>query len=71
MDRWAWEQLDPRLEIRREIPIGALLCIIYGATAGRRSEASADASNCTMRHRLPESVGGSRRTRCGTRTRSR
>jgi site-specific recombinase XerC len=23
MDRWAWEQLDPWLEIRRELPIGA------------------------------------------------
>src|SRR6201996_7260703 len=26
MDRWAWEQLDPWLEIRGELPIGALLC---------------------------------------------
>ena len=24
MDRWAWQQLDPWLEIRRELPIGAL-----------------------------------------------
>jgi integrase len=23
MDRWAWEQLEPWLEIRRELPIGA------------------------------------------------
>jgi integrase len=28
MDRCGWEQLDPRLEIRRELPIGALLCVI-------------------------------------------
>jgi site-specific recombinase XerD len=41
MDRWAWEQLDPWLEIRREPPIGALLCVIHGPTAGRRWEASA------------------------------
>ncbi len=41
MDRWAWEQLDPWLEIRRELPIGALLCVIHGPTAGRRWEASA------------------------------
>ena len=24
MDRWAWGQLDPWLEIRRELPIGAM-----------------------------------------------
>ena len=41
MDRWAWEQIDPWLEIRRELPIGALLCVIHGRTAGRRWEASA------------------------------
>ena len=41
MDRWAWEQLGPWLEIRRELPIGALLCVIHGPTAGRRWEPSA------------------------------
>jgi integrase/recombinase XerD len=40
MDRWAWEQLDPWLEIRRELPIGAVLCVIHGPTVGRRWEAS-------------------------------
>src|SRR5437868_10308744 len=41
MDRWAWEQLGPWLRLRRELPIGALLCVIHGPTAGRRWEASA------------------------------
>jgi site-specific recombinase XerD len=41
MDRWAWERLGPWLEIRRELPIGALLCVIHGPTAGRRWEPSA------------------------------
>jgi hypothetical protein len=41
MDRWAWNQLDPWLEIRDELPIGAMLCVIHGPTAGRRWEASA------------------------------
>jgi site-specific recombinase XerC len=41
MDRWAWEQLEPWLEIRRELPIGALLCVVHEPTAGRRWEASA------------------------------
>ena len=41
MDRWAWEQIDPRLEVQRALPIGAVLCVIHGPTAGRRWEASA------------------------------
>ena len=41
MDRWAWEQLDPWHEIRRELPIGAVLCVIHGPTAGRHWEAAA------------------------------
>jgi site-specific recombinase XerD len=41
MDRWAWEQLAPWLEIRQQLPIGALLCVIHGPTGGRRWEASA------------------------------
>ncbi|HEX8854958.1 MAG TPA: tyrosine-type recombinase/integrase [Thermoleophilaceae bacterium] len=41
MDRWAWAQLEPWLEKRRELPIGALLCVIHGPTAGRHWEASA------------------------------
>jgi site-specific recombinase XerD len=40
MDRWAWEQIDPSLEARRELPLGAV-CVIHGPTAGRRWEASA------------------------------
>ncbi len=32
MDRWGWDQLDPWLEIRRELPIGAMLCVIHGPT---------------------------------------
>jgi integrase len=41
MDRWAWEQLSPWLEIRATLPVGALFCVIRGKTAGRRWEASA------------------------------
>ena len=41
MDRWAWEQLDPWLELRQQLPIGSVLCVIHGPTAGRRWEASA------------------------------
>jgi len=41
MDRWAWLQLDPWLEFRPSLPVGSLLCVIHGPTAGRRWEASA------------------------------
>jgi integrase len=71
MDRWAWEQLDPWLEIRRELPTGALPCVIHGPTAGRRWDPRPPASSCIMRP--PRRVSGavSLRTSCGTHTRSR
>jgi site-specific recombinase XerC len=63
MDRWAWGQLDAWLEIRRELPIGALLCVIHGPTAGRRWEASAArkqlhqaATSATRPPRIPSSA---------------
>jgi hypothetical protein len=73
MDRWAWDQLDPWLEIRRELPIGALLCVIHGPTAGRRWEASA--ARKQLHHSAAAAAAGVGRrfasTNCGTRTRSR
>jgi site-specific recombinase XerD len=41
MDRWGWEQLRPWLEIRRDLPIGVLVCVIHGPGAGRPWEATA------------------------------
>ena len=35
MDAWGWEQLQPWVELRRELPVGPLLCVINGATRGR------------------------------------
>jgi site-specific recombinase XerD len=35
MDRWAWEQLDPWLETRAALPVGALFCVLRGPTRGR------------------------------------
>ena len=35
MDRWAWEQLDPWLAIRPQLPVGALFCVLRGPTRGR------------------------------------
>jgi site-specific recombinase XerD len=36
MDSWGWEQLQPWVEMRRELPVGPLLCVINGTTCGRR-----------------------------------
>jgi site-specific recombinase XerD len=35
MDGWGWEQLQPWLELRPALPVGALLCVINGTTRGR------------------------------------
>jgi integrase len=35
MDRWAWEQLHPWLELRATLPVGSLFCVLRGATRGR------------------------------------
>jgi hypothetical protein len=54
MDRWAWEQLDPWLEIRRQLPIGAVLCVIHGPTAGRPRATSAPRPPRTHSQAKPE-----------------
>lgn len=35
LDTWGWEELRPWLELRQELPVGALLCVINGTTCGR------------------------------------
>jgi integrase len=35
MDAWGWEQLEPWIDIRRDLPVSPHLCIINGATRGR------------------------------------
>jgi site-specific recombinase XerD len=41
MDAWAWEQLQPWLEIRRKLPVGPLPCVINGTTRGRHWSSAA------------------------------
>ncbi len=35
MDAWGWEQLQPWIESRLELPVGPLFCIVTGPTRGR------------------------------------
>ena len=48
MDRWGWEQIEPWLRWRVEMPVGALLCVIDGPTSGRPWSPSA--ARTTLRH---------------------
>ena len=58
MDVWGWEHLNRWLEVRVTMPVGALLCVVGGATAGRPW--SATAARGTLR-RLASSAGVRRR----------
>jgi integrase len=35
MDEWAWEHLQPWIDLRLELPVGPLFCVINGPTRGR------------------------------------
>jgi site-specific recombinase XerC len=35
MDRWAWQQLRPWIELRATLPVGTLFCVLRGPTRGR------------------------------------
>jgi site-specific recombinase XerD len=35
MDRWGWEHLEPWLQVRSRLPVGALFCVLRGVTRGR------------------------------------
>jgi site-specific recombinase XerD len=35
MDDWAWEHLEPWRQVRVDMPVGPLLCVIHGPTRGR------------------------------------
>ena len=41
MDAWGWEELQPWLELRLQMPVGPLLCMINGRTRGRRWSSAA------------------------------
>ena len=41
MDDWAWEQLEPWVQARVQLPVGPLFCVVTGATRGRPWAAAA------------------------------
>jgi site-specific recombinase XerD len=58
MDRWGWQQIEPWLDFRPALPVGALLCVMHGPTAGRPW--SPTAARSTLRN-LAVSAGVRRR----------
>ncbi len=59
MDRWAWDQLAPWLQLRAELPVGALFCVLRGPTPGRpwapagvRAQLHAAAARAGVRRRV-------------------
>jgi hypothetical protein len=71
MDRWAWEQLDPWLNLRAGLPIGRLLCVLRGPTRGRPCSAAGVGSSCATPRSQPGCVAGWRYINSGMHTRSR
>jgi site-specific recombinase XerD len=58
MDRWGWDRLDPWLELRTTLPVGALFCVLRGPTRGRRC---APAGIRGQLHRAAKAAGVRRR----------
>src|ERR1019366_2253179 len=59
LDAWGWRTLEPWLEYRRQLPVGALFCVLHGPSRGRpwspaavRSEPRRAAAKAGVRRRL-------------------
>jgi integrase len=44
MDDWAWEQLEPWLQVRVELPVGPLFCVVNGPTRATAKHRNADST---------------------------
>jgi len=71
MDDWAWEQLEPWLQSRVELPVDPLVCVVKARRAGGRGLPARSARSCEPSPARPACGGGSRRISCATRTPSR
>jgi integrase len=71
MDSWGWEQLQLWLDLRRELPVGPLLCVINGTTRGRHCHPPRHAPSCGALPPPRECGAVSRHTSFATLTRSR
>ena len=68
MDSWGWEQIDPWLQARERLPVGALFCIINGPSRGRPWTQDAVRVQLRRAAAKPLSGAGLRRTSYDTPT---
>jgi hypothetical protein len=67
MDAWGWEERQPWLELRPQVPVGPLFCVINGRHAAAFGQAPPGEPICAGPPSKPVSGGASRHTSCGTR----
>ena len=71
MDAWAWEHLQPWLDMRRELPVGPLLWIINGRREETTGGPPRHAPSCDAPPPRPECGAALRHTSSDTPTPSR
>ena len=71
LDDWGWQELTPWLELRLELPLGPLFCVINGTTRAGLGRPRLPAHNSAAPRSRPACAGASRHTSSGTRTRWR
>ena len=71
MDDWGWQELQPWLERRLELPIGPLFCVINGTTGGRTGRPQQPAPNSDAQRQQLECAAASHHTSSATPTPSR
>jgi integrase len=69
MDDWAWEQLEPWLPFRVELPVGPLFCVVNGPTPGARGRRAPPAPSCAASPARPACGDASRRINSACRRR--
>lgn len=72
MDRWVWSHLEPWLELRHDLPVGRLFCVLRGPTCGQplapagiRAQLHHTALAAGVRRRFaPHQLRHAQRSRC-------
>jgi site-specific recombinase XerC len=67
MDAWGWEELQPWLELRLQLPVGPLFCVINGRHAAAIGQAPPREPICAGPRSKPVSGDVSRHTSSGMR----
>jgi integrase len=71
MDAWGWDQMQPWISVRINLPVGPLLASSTAPPAGDRGQAPPPAPSCAAPRRARAFAGASPRISLATPTRSR